>query len=44
MRKIEQNVVLNESSEALGNHSEIVRILVFAMATAKNGANGSNSV
>ena len=44
MRKNEQNVVLNESSEALGNHSEIVRILVFAMATAKNGANGSNSV
>ena len=25
-RENEQNVVLNESSEALGNHSEIVRI------------------
>ena len=42
--KNEQNVALNESSEALGNHSEIVQILVLAMTTAKNGANGSNSV
>ena len=33
-RENEQNVVLNESSEALGNHSEIVRILVLAMTTA----------
>ena len=33
-RKNEQNVVLNESSEALGNRSEIVRILVLAMTTA----------
>ena len=40
----EQNVVLNESSEALGNHSEIVRILVFAMSTADDGVGGSNSV
>ena len=30
-RENKQNVVLNESSEALGNHSEIVRILVLAM-------------
>ena len=40
----EQNVVLNESSEALGNHSEIVRILVLAMTTADDGVGGSNYV
>ena len=40
----EQNVVLNESSEALGNRSEIVRILVLAIATADDGVGGSNSV
>ena len=34
-RENEQNVVLNESSEALGNRSEIVRILVLAMTTAE---------
>ena len=39
-----ENVVLNESSEALGNHSEIVRILVFAMSTADDGVGRSNSV
>ena len=39
----EQNVVLNESSEALGNRSEIVRILVLAMTTADDGVGGSNS-
>ena len=33
-RKNEQNVVLNESSEALGKRLEIVRILVLAMTTA----------
>ena len=43
-RENEQNVVLNESSEALGNHSEIVRILVLAMTTADDGMGGSNSV
>ena len=43
-RKNEQNVALNESSEALGKRSEIVRILVLAMATADNGVGGSNSV
>ena len=42
-RKNEQNVVLNESSEALGNRSEIVRILVLAMTTADDGVGGSNS-
>ena len=40
----EQSVVLNESSEALGNRSEIVRILVLAMTTADDGVGGSNSV
>ena len=30
----EQNVVLNESSEMLGNHLKIVQILVLAMTTA----------
>ena len=43
-RENEQNVVLNESSEALGNRSEIVRILVLAMTTAEDGVGGSNSV
>ena len=37
-----QNVVLNESSEALGNSSEIVRILVLAMTTTNDGVGGSN--
>ena len=40
----EQNVVLNESSEALRNHSEIVRILFLAMTTADDGVGGSNSI
>ena len=40
----EQTVVLNESSEALGNRSEIVRILVLAMTTADDGVGGSNYV
>ena len=40
-RENEQSVVLNESSEALGNRSEIVRILVLAMTTANNGVSGS---
>ena len=44
MRENEQNVVLNESLEALGNRSEIVRILVLAMTTADDGVGGSNSV
>ena len=43
-RENEQNVVLNESSEALGNHSEIFRILVLAMTTANDDASGSNFV
>ena len=43
-RENEQNVVLNESSEALGNPSKIVRILVLAMTTADDGVGGSNSV
>ena len=43
-RENEQNVVLNESSEALGNRSEIVRILVLAMTTADDGVGASNSV
>ena len=43
-RENEQNVVLNESSEALGNHSEIVQILVLAMTTADDDASGSNFV
>ena len=42
--KDEQNAVLNESSEALGNRSEIVWILVLAMTTADNGMGRSNSV
>ena len=39
-------MVLNESSETLGNRSEIVRILVLAMTTAcdRDGASGSNFV
>ena len=37
-------MVLNESSEALGNRSEIVRILVLAMTTADDNASGSNFV
>ena len=43
-REIEQNVVLNESSEALGNRKEIVWILALAMTTADDGVGGSNSV
>ena len=39
-----RNVVLNESSEALRNCSEIVWILVLAMKTADDGASGSNFV
>ena len=41
-RENEQNVVLNEPSEALGNRSEIVRILVLAMTTTDAGVGGSN--
>ena len=37
-------MVLNESLEALGNRSEIVRILVLAMTTADDNASGSNFV
>ena len=37
MRENEQNVILNESSEAPGNHSEIVWILVLAIKTAEDG-------
>ena len=37
-------MVLNESSEALGNHSEIIRILVLAMTIADDDASGSNFV
>ena len=43
-RENKQNVVLNESSEALGNRSEIVRILVLAMTTSDDDVSGSNSV
>ena len=43
-RENEQNVVLNESSEALGNRSEIARILVLVMTTADDGVGESNSV
>ena len=43
-RENEQNVVLNEFSEALGNGSETVRVLVLAMTTADDGVGGSNSV
>ena len=43
-RENEQNVVLNESSEALGNRSGIVRIWVLAMTTADDGVGGSNCV
>ena len=39
-----RNVVLNKSSEALGNCSENVLILVLAMTTADDGASGSNFV
>ena len=31
----------NESSEALGNRSEVVRALVLAMTTADDGVSGS---
>ena len=44
MRENEQNVVLNESSEALGNRSEIGWILVLAMTTTDDGVGGNNSV
>ena len=37
-------MVLSEPSEALGNRSEIVRILVLAMTTAVDDASGSNFV
>ena len=37
-------MVLNESSEALGNRSEILWILVLAMTTADDGVGGSSSV
>ena len=37
-------MVLNESSEALENRSEIVRILVLAMTTSDDSVGGSNSV
>ena len=41
-RENEQKVVLNESSKALGNRSEIVRILVLAMTTADDCTSRSN--
>ena len=44
MRENEQNVVLNMSSEVLENCSEIVRILVFFMTIAGDGASGNNFV
>ena len=44
MHENEQNVVLNESSDTLGNRSEVVRILLLAMTTADDGVGGSNSV
>ena len=37
-------MVLNESSEALGNRPKIIRILVLAMTTADDDVGGSNSV
>ena len=39
-----QNVILNGSSEALGNNSEMVRILVLAMTTADDDTSRSNFV
>ena len=44
MRVNEKIVVLDESLEAFGNRSEIVRILVLAMTTAGDGASGNNFV
>ena len=41
-RENEQNVVLNESSKALGNHSKIVRILVLAMTTESSSNEDGN--
>ena len=41
MHENEQNVVLNESSETLGNYLEIVQILVLAVTTANDGMSGS---
>ena len=38
-REYEQKVVLNESSEALGNRLEIVRILVQLMMAPASGSN-----
>ena len=40
----EQNVVLNESLEALGNRSEIVRIFVLVMTTVGDDASGNSFV
>ena len=40
----EQNVVLNESSEALANRLEIVQILILAMTTVDDGDSGSNFI
>ena len=37
MRKNKQNVVLNQSSEAFGNCSEIFRSFILAMTTAGDG-------
>ena len=37
-------MVLNESSEVLGNRSEITRILVLAMTTADDGVGRNRSV
>ena len=37
-------MVLNESSEALGNRSEIVRIFVLVMTTVGDGASGNSFV
>ena len=45
MRENKQNLVLIESSEAFGNRSEIVRILVtMTTADADDDASGSNFV
>ena len=37
-------MIINESSEALGNRLEIVQNLVLAMTTAGDGASGSSFV
>ena len=44
MRENGQDVILNESLEALENHSEIVGILILAITTAGDGASKNDFV